>query len=56
MIRSFEAELPRATTLFNAYKKRPGDDERNIMVPHSFTFTRRDCVFTSHLKTIDRLL
>ena len=45
LIRNFDSAFPAATTLFNAYRKRAVDEERNIMIPHSFTFTRRECAW-----------
>ena len=41
-IRDFDNELPRAASLYNAFRKRKNDDDKNIVIPHSFTFVRRE--------------
>ena len=41
-IRDYEKELPKSSSIYGIFKKRKGDDMRNRIVPHSFTFVRRE--------------
>ena len=40
-IRDFDRELPASTTLYGAFRRRKNDDELKV-VPHSFTYVRRE--------------
>ena len=40
-IRDFNTQLPAATSLYGAFRKRKEDDESTI-IPHSFTYVRRE--------------
>ena len=41
-IRDYEKELPKSSSIYGIFKKRKGDDMQNRIVPHSFTFVRRE--------------
>ena len=41
-IRDFNVELPDSAKIYNIFRKRKLDDESNIVIPHSFTFVRRE--------------
>ena len=48
-VRDWESELPNAVKLYGAYRRRKGDDDGSRVIPHSFTFVRRESyLFRNH--------
>lgn len=41
-VRDWDHELPDAVKLYGAYRRRKGDEDTNKVIPHSFTFVRRE--------------
>ena len=42
-VRDWDNELPNAVKLYGAYRRRKRDYDDNKVIPHSFTFVRREC-------------
>ena len=41
-VRDWDSELPNAVKLYGAYRRRKGDADGRTVIPHSFTFVRRE--------------
>ena len=41
-IRDFKTEIPNSAKIYNIYRKRKDDDDSSKVIPHSFTFVRRE--------------
>ena len=41
-IRDWNSELPNAVKLYGAYRRRKSDLDGSTVIPHSFTFVRRE--------------
>eukprot|EP00439_Symbiodinium_sp_Y106_P077143 s625_g16.t1 len=41
-IRDFNKEIPDSAKIYNIFRKRKDDDDANKVIPHSFTFVRRE--------------
>ncbi|OLQ08636.1 hypothetical protein AK812_SmicGene7853 [Symbiodinium microadriaticum] len=42
VIRDFDKELPVSAKIYNIFRKRKHDDDEHKVIPHSFTFVRRE--------------
>ena len=48
-VRDWDSELPDAVKLYGAYRRRKADQDGSTVIPHSFTFVRRESyLFRNH--------